>query len=217
MQPLNNYVLIELPGLNSTVKVGDKEFIIDLRFHLEDHVNRWGTVIGVPDLYYKKSDIHSMPWDCEMELLPKDVVYFDYLLAIEALGCLINDLITKKEENPRYRIVNGKIQIYMPYNQCYLRIRGNKITPINGFTLISPLETDIVGIKKKKINEGIVRYVGEPNKEYRHGYTDSIVEVGDQVFLKRYANLYLEYKQHGTMEPLYVVQAHRIRGKTIIN
>jgi co-chaperonin GroES (HSP10) len=140
-----------------------------------------GEIVKIPKrLIYDEDNItDSMLWKTEIEVLPGDIVWFDYLAS---LNC--DEFVT--EENT-YKI--------LAYDSLWVAKRGNKIIPLNGYCLIKP--------RKKKVSEtlytpdddkldltcGTVSYLGRPNDRYIDpSDSDKIdVEVGDKVvFSRRY-------------------------------
>ena len=146
--------------------------------HMADMTEVHGTVIQVPDkLSYAKDDPYSMSWKTEMVLRSGDEVWFNFIASAHSNGFDID----------------GEMYLFIPYADCLVAKRGETVIPLNGYVLLSEINKNetskvlyLAEDDKVDTRRGIVRYVGEPNAEYRvDTFSDNIdIQEGDIVQIK---------------------------------
>jgi hypothetical protein len=145
--------------------------------HMADMTEVHGTVVMCPErLFYEKNDPHSMTWKTEMMLRVGDEVWFNFISSSHATGF----------------IIEGDYYLFIPYGDCFVAKRGEEVICLNGYVLLEEVEKEAVsflylseasGIDTKR---GKVRYVGEPNAEYRLDSLSDEIDIteGDIVQIK---------------------------------
>ena len=218
----SNYVMVEseLTAEGKTTKggivVGHDE---DVTFYSSeenaDHAHEadiaqiCSRVYEVPDkLYYNKEDqVGSMPWDCDMELQVGDMVWYSVLESRNA--------VTVVCEGRGYKLI--------PIQDCYVAKKEDEVICLNGYVLLEPVyhknDSPLAVSQKGEVDKtrGIVRYVGNPNREYLVPYYADFqnLEIGDEVLLAQGTSPWLlerkSYLAQFDKENLYwVVQRRRI-------
>lgn len=211
MRILENFVLIkpnrpndEWHSVNSDLKLK-----IDTSYNPAFHVVRSGEIIKTPQRLSIKGN-NPMEWKTIMEVEKKDVVYFDYLAAIQALGVLGNPVMSKNEENPACFMVKDQIYIFLHYSTLYTVVRNGIPIPVNGYVLVEPMGNPLkapkllilpdLRQKKHKEFEGRVLFVGSVNERYYDKVYHDAIEVhrGDHVYFSKYVDTPMEYEIHST-------------------
>jgi hypothetical protein len=177
-----NHVLLEMTYTTEGIKskggviigVGrDLEYEDETTTHAADLTEIWGIVAKLPDeLYYKRDDPNSMPWDCDMELQVGDIVWFN----------------TIESRNAVEIVCEGKLYKIIPWQDCYCAKRGKEVIMLNGYVLCEQVYTyndSPLALKNETEDKtrGIVRYIGKCNREYQNqNYIDfQDLRVGDEV------------------------------------
>jgi len=182
----NNLVLVKVPtNEGRTTKGGvivgfndDVQYAEGPGSHMADMAEVHGTVVMVPDrLYYKKDDAYSMSWKTRMMLEEGDEVWFNFIASSHSDGFKID----------------GEMYLSIPYADCLVAKRGEEVIPLNGYVLLSELTKQEVSkvlylaeTDKVDLQRGVVRFVGEPNEEYRvETFSDDIdIQKGEVVQIK---------------------------------
>lgn len=183
--------------------------------HAADMVVPYGKVYKLPEsLYYNEDDNNSMNWETEMELQVDDMVWFSIMESYNA--------VTLRCEGKLYKI--------LPYADLFVAKReywvdkwsgstkrATKVICLNGIVLCQTLnkkkisELDHVSESQIDPTRAIVKFIGEPNKRYKHpSYNDhKDLRVDDEVLLaNRTSLLFLERKTYFSAfngDNLYVV------------
>jgi hypothetical protein len=214
LSPDNNRVLLKVEtNEGRTTKAGiivgfnnDVQYAEGSGSHMADVAEVHGTVVKCPDkLYYRRDRPDSMTWKTRMMLKEGDEVWFTFISSSHASGFDID----------------GEMYLYIPYGDCLVAKRGEEVIPLNGYTLLSEVKKEeisflyVADTDKVDTRRGIVRYVGEPNAEYRiDGISDDIdIEAGDLVQLKNgFTPFRLERQEYFADfgEMLWVVQRRNI-------
>lgn len=212
--PKFNHVLVEPVGDPDVIKIGDFDFGIDTSYQESKHQVTRGIVRAVPDSLYftKKPGSHAtMPWLTDMELQVGDMVYYDYLTAMNAKN---------PTSSTQFR-VNGFDCIWMKYNQIYCAVREEEIVPVNGYCLVEPLKTMRSDMFDFSIMDndhdqsvGVLRHVGSLIRWYRyHKHADSAeYKPGQIVLMKKVNDIPLESKYHESIDRFWRVQRRNILG-----
>jgi hypothetical protein len=137
-----------------------------------------------------------MPWDCDMELLPGDLVVHTFMER--------EDIVNIEVENEP-----GELYRLMPYDDIYVARRGDNIIPLNGYCLCEEVEKesmskilDIVEEDPINRNVGRIAYIGKKNRSYRNGETGKArdldgnqdIKVGD-VVVKRRSDIHIRLEE----------------------
>jgi hypothetical protein len=190
--PKNNLVLVK-PTMEAD-RIGKSGLLVDTSWKPEHHARVVGTVVSVPKhlIYGRKLGAVSMEWKTDMDLKIGDEVW------MRTQSCLTaaKDPIINEDTGEEYYLI--------PYWAIYLCRRKNKIIMLNGNILVEPITEQIKSslILPKAFREkdklGIVRYIGQPNYEYKQPtyYDDDYLRVGDVVVLTFKFNNRLENKLH---------------------
>jgi len=177
MKLINNLVLIRHLPNDEIRLVNGSVLYVDTRF--EEYLH--APVVGIVEAVPEKLSYPPMPWITDMELQVGDKVIFNYLSVrtAEQLGYKLN-----------------RTTYFIPYRDCYVVFRENKIVCLNGNILVEPiieddwttakidlLKSDLSSERSK--TEGIVRYAGNPTSYIDEDtgvfYTDSQVFPGDEI------------------------------------
>jgi co-chaperonin GroES (HSP10) len=183
--PGNNLVLVRVKSnegrkTKAGIIVGfnnEVQYVEGSGSHMADMAEVHGTVVQVPEwLYYQVGDSSSMTWKTRMQLEVGDEVWFNFIASTHANGFEVED----------------SMYLFIPYGDCLVAKRGEAVIPLNGYVLLSEVKKEEVSflyladVDKIDTHRGIVRYVGEPNMEYRvDAFSDDIdIAEGDLVQLK---------------------------------
>lgn len=220
MRALTNFVLIRLFSLNEEIETkGGLKLQVDTSYNTFDHVPISGEVVSAPTqlVFGRYSDgrvrDNSMEWKTVPELKKGDVVYFEHLASIQALGRKIDVIKDPHEVNEKYMVdEDGDTYIFIEYKDIHTAIRGNKIIPINGYVLCEPveleesekLEAKFVHIPEQFLPKESRKYmrvahIGRPNDRYiEDKFTDSNSELseGDVVLVYKFNHVPFEQSLH---------------------
>ena len=227
IRPGTNRVLINLVPMNDKVKLTDGTILeLDTTFEPSDHVSVCGSVIAVPEkLLFNKKDPDTMFWKTEMELRVGDTVYFDYHVAMMALGRAADHSVQYASET--YFVQDGQTYIFIPYQDIFCVVRetdGKKeVIPVNGYVLVKPVlkeYEELDGIEKVFVpyhlrlaqvqNTGVVLFKGKGNTDFLSDKVCDVdgFEVGDTIVYKQNKIRKLEYDLHATL-PKGIVTVQR--------
>jgi len=216
-----NFVLVEVESLfhDKVIFKDGRKLLIDTTYEPDKHNQVSGIVHTVPDsLYFNTSDMEfSMEYDIPMELKKGDKVFFHYLQVTAAI---------KKELT---LTIDGKLHIFIRYDQCFCSIRDEDIVMLNGWMLLEPfgnedrITSDVINVDlpfhrtKPHPLKGEIAHIGIPVNKYlwsKHE-TDDDVEVskGDKVMFLPFSDIPLEYGLHQTLDKLY----YRVQRKDLLN
>jgi hypothetical protein len=122
---------VDLVNLTTDDTWGDSS-----QFNISEFVPRWGRVVCAPHIITKG----SFNYDTDVEICPVDLVFWS-LVSFQGHIPLVF-------EGERYLLVD--------YHEILCRVRGGKITPVNGYGLFSAVPTEekvIEYVKKSKVSE----------------------------------------------------------------
>jgi len=163
IRPLNNFVLVRVDHEVESIKLRSGiELKIDTSYDQFKHSPSEGEVIALPDsLKYGKMMEGSLLHKTQQELKVGDKVIFHYLV-------FHNAVYNTESGNARYFLQNGKIYLFVKYDQIFLAMRdspfGNMVMSeadiyanslvkgdddtwksvimVNGYCLLEPIEHD---------------------------------------------------------------------------
>ncbi len=203
---LSNFVLVRVLRDERVIKfMGGEELYIDPTFEVQDHAPRDGIVVSTPNrlIYDRKNLSHSMDWKTDMQLLPGDHVWFEYLASVNALGRRINTVLPENQVEEMYFWVEETLYLMIPYSECIVAKRDKEVIMLNGFTLLhtheeDTVKSDLLASPSRQVNKWIadIAYVGRPNDSYLDGkWSDPQgLKCGDKVLLRKFAARYLEHE-----------------------
>lgn len=214
--PNNNLILVRV-GSNEgrTTEAGiivgfndDIQYAEGSGSHMADMAEVHGTVVKCPDkLYFNVDDPYSMSWLTIMALRIGDEVWFNFIVSTHSNGFTID----------------GEMYLFIPYADCFVAKRGEEVIPLNGYVLLSEVKKEQVSkvlyladTDKTDVRRGLVRYVGEPNKQYRLDSLSDDIEIteGDMVQIRSgFTPYHLERQKYFADfgdELLWVVQRRNI-------
>jgi hypothetical protein len=129
-----------------------------------------GTVVRCPDkLYFNVDDPYSMSWLTDMMLKEGDEVWFNFIASTHSNGFTID----------------GEMYLFIPYADCFVAKRGEDVVCLNGYILLSEIKKEDKSFLYLAETEGVdqrrgkVRYVGEPNKQYRLDSLSDDIEIAE--------------------------------------
>lgn len=193
METKNNYVLIKQDKIFNNNILGTD---VNPQYDPAKHINTWGEVVAVGNLYYNKKDkLNSMPHDTRMELSVGDKVLMTNYGVMVALGAMASEA---KHDSDEYRASyftdDAYVYFFIPY---YEIIAKNSLIPINGNVLVNPIDEDYDEMlpqrfRGKKANLGRVIAVGEYNKDYLFGDVAVMPNVGDVIIYHKLLSFYVE-------------------------
>jgi len=193
----SNMILIKIPDYKKerTTKAGiildfnpNTQYLDGPGSHMADVEKIVGIVEKVPESLYVDGDV--MPWYTEIQVVPGDLVWFDYYDSLNSITFLV--------EEDEYRLI--------PYSSCYIAIRKgfdprpDLATCLNGYCLFE----EVVAPKQSELQAGLPdrmeKYKGRVFKTGKSVtypnriYTDDIyIRPGDVVeFRKGFAKVFLE-------------------------
>jgi hypothetical protein len=154
----NNMLLVE--RISDTTKYQGTDLYTAKNWAKGVHGERVFRVAKAPDSVYfnprnsKKSNLFKT----EMEVQVGDTIFINQ---IESLNSWTYSF-------------EGKIYHTIKYDNIVCAIRDDKIIPVNGFILVSPVKKTrkalLHEVEYMAMNEGIVEYIGKPNKDYIRNY-----------------------------------------------
>jgi hypothetical protein len=122
------------------------------------------------------------------------------------------------EEMANYKIIEGKLYIFIPYHCIYCVKRDDQIIMCNGYVLVEPVEKEVdFGMlkvpnwyKKNELHVGKIFNAGSVNSDYYGvNYMDTIdYSIGDLVLFRRYNNVL--HNDIMKEKPLYKMQRRQI-------
>jgi len=169
LKMMPNYVLIKLNHYNKEERTpggvimssGLDDTSLD-EYDKYDQIDRTGIVVLMPDrLSFNLKDLTGMDWHTQLDIQLGDIVWLDHIDANTA---------------ERY-LYKGDYYKILRYDAIIVAKRGIDVICCNGYILCSSVEvdksTEYIYCPKKDniINQGVVRYVGSKNIEYRSNYT----------------------------------------------
>jgi hypothetical protein len=177
-----NHIMVEMvhscEGIKSkgNIVVGfnlDDEYDDETTSHKADLTEVYAKVVRLPErLYFAKDDPHSMPWDCDQDLMINDTVFFNIIESRNSVEIECEDKL--------YKI--------LPYQDLYCAKRGKEVIMLNGYVLCHPVYTSTshelaIDDKKEDKTRGRIAFVGKPNRQYQKDeYIDFVdLRVGDLV------------------------------------
>jgi co-chaperonin GroES (HSP10) len=221
-------VCIKIPQGNNTVKMHGMNVKLDISFEPGKHVDVYGEVVSICDkLLYGKRLEGSMEHKTDIEVKVGDTVYFDYFVAIDALGYLADSVREDSDDyDIRYFVYNESLYIILDYGNLYATVRGDDVIMLNGHILVEPIKkeyemAEYLTPAHRDMDDsfsGILRFAGSSNQEYLlDKYADSVcINVGDQIIFSKWNNQLLEQSIHSTFPwdgPLYKMQRKYVVGK----
>lgn len=178
-KPLNNHVLvevedifdkiitksgIELPNMSHEESKGDSP-----NYSFREFAVRFGRVVNVPETI----SVGSFDYETECEVEKGDIVYWNYFSFL----------------NHQPVVMGDRKFLLVDYHEILLKIRDDKLIPINGNALFTPVQ-EIFKFGEyesvvKKTNRWKIFALSE--KEVKHlnprHYTDTEWKIGDEVIL----------------------------------
>ena len=207
--PLNNKVLVKIDfdPENDTTESGLVKG--SAKWDEAGHVVRYGTVVSTPKkLLEREIYAFGIEWGTEIEVQAGDTVYFGKMAGY-------NSEVVK---------INGDIHFLVDYSELILRIREERIYPLNGFILLDKV-TDFHGEGKISISfltkddkkRGIVKYVGRMNDYYfpvKNDYVEATdINEGDEVIFSIAGFTELEDSRYAKLQAMGYMQRRWIIGK----
>lgn len=211
-KPTNNLVLLKPRMENDRIKLnGGGELFVDTSFELEKHANIVADVIEVPDslFYVPTGHYSSMPWDTDMEILPGDVAYCDYLPVVNAI---------KNQYDGKAFFRDGELHLLIKYDGIFMVLRNGLPIMLNGYVLVEPTYDEYWKARKRiegaglevpqsleelknNTQYGTIRYVGSRPRDYfGEEVADLDLSVGDKVLFGKHADIPLENELHQTFQ-----------------
>jgi len=218
----NGNVLLKPRFQNDKIKLkSGGELYIDTAFLDMEHTDIIADVIKVPDVAYAY-DLEMRKKPVPIEIKPGDVVYCYYLAIHNAL---------KRVSDGRRIIENGEIYLLINYvDNLYMALRDDFPIMVNDYVLIEPTYRELKEMQEKAKKQGIevpgsaishyqentqwgiVRYAGRNLSPETFKDEDQIV--GKEVFMRKHADIPLEYEYHRTFEP--EKKLFRVRRRDIL-
>ena len=178
-RPLNNLVLVEVidtfdsfvskGGIRVVNATADEAWADSNVASITEFIPRHGTVVALP----RKLTSASFDYETEMEIKVGDVVYWNSISFKESIPLVYED--------KKYLLVD--------YHELHLRIRRNRVTPINGFVILRPVPETATALEYKVVTKVTLRWeiFIKPQKQNRElnpaNEFEDIWEVGDIVYL----------------------------------
>jgi len=140
------------------------------KFNITEFIIRYGKVVRIPD----KISSGTFDYDTELEVEIGDTVYWNS--------------ISFKEHTPL--VVDDKKYLLADYHEVILRIRGNEVTPVNGFCLLLPIKETFKAMEFAYTTEKSSKWelYRKPEKLVTElnprNYFDDIWEVGETVYIQ---------------------------------
>lgn len=175
--PVNNNVLVEVDlAENQRSKSG--LILGDKSWDESGMVTRTGTVVAIPGKLWfrKRREQWGMEWETDMLVEVGDRIFWGILSAYDCPVIMCKD----------------KIYFLIKYDDVICRTVSTdtdyiKLYPLNGYVLYDILTSEEIKgnihmIRNEVKNEGIVKAVGAPNKNYLGGVADAIdILPGDRI------------------------------------
>lgn len=226
--PLTNHILVKPLSGNSEVN----GYYIDTSYKPEFHTPVANEVIGVPKkLSFDLNPQHpyAMDWETELEVQVGDVAYFRKLAVMKAQRMGEYLLIPYSQcycvkRGEQIIPINGYTLIEPVFEQQKLKSEVLVLDCVAEYAEIvakdissqASFRNDLKPAPKMQElkSQGIVRYIGKPNKRYMDDrWHDNIdVQVGDYVYLVDMTYPKLEPELHTTIGNYYCVQRRHIMG-----
>lgn len=230
MRMAANLCLIKLPQEYSDMLHSWQEYQltedvnikIDTSFDPAKHAPTSGELVRNPAyLVYEKGNGDTIQWDTDIETLPGDTVWFDYLACLTALGKLAHPITTG--ETPAWFRVENDLYIALRYDALIFAFRPDSENPtveffgqtgriicLNGNVVFNPIVSKVKStlilpdhVKNKEENLMCdVVFCGSGNREYLDGTKDpNGIEPGDRVILKKGFKVRLENRLDRMLAP----------------
>lgn len=152
---LSNKVLIEINEEEVEKSVGGVITKGIKKFAFAKNTVRRGKVIKTCDkITPTRNENDFIMWQTDIQIQPGDEVWLNYFDVLNS-----------------YDLVYGERKMKMvPYVSIICTVRNNEVIMCNGYTLLEDYE-EVIGAgpfsyKVKKKEQGIIRYIGKPNKRY---------------------------------------------------
>ena len=170
--PVNNNILVEV-DLAEDKRSKSGLILGDKTWDEAGMVTRTGTVVAIPSkLWYRKTrDAWGMEWETDMLVNVGDRIFWGILSAYDCPVIMCK----------------SKVYFLVKYDDVICRMVGDELLPVNGYVLYDILTSEEIKgnihlVKNEIKNEGIVRAVSEPNKNYLGGVGDALdIQVGDRI------------------------------------
>lgn len=152
---LSNKVLIEIDESEVKKTVGGiiTEGIESHAF-AKNTLRRGKVVKACKEIVPTRNESEFIMWQTDVQVKPGDIVYINHF-----------DM-----RNSYYISQGERLMKLVPYASIICALRDGEITMCNGYTLLEDVEETLypgtLEIKRKIDDQGIVRYIGEPNKRY---------------------------------------------------
>ena len=171
---------------------------VDPSFRPNVHADRISEVVLVPEglyfyppMYKHKHATESIDWDTDMELLPGDIVWHNFMELADTYNIEVRD------EKALYKLLR--------YEDIYLAKRGEELIMLNGYCLCEEVLRDRLGeldVLDRDIDKGIGKVVllGKRNRSYRiRGGAkdldgDDVLKVGD-IIVKRRPDVHIRLEE----------------------
>lgn len=220
----HNYVCLQITG-EHIEKV--KNLYIPTQFNPEQHAMVYGIVIAAPEklLYYKKEidaikkefgGTINAPLDRAEEIreLTARSALFDVPVEVkEGDGVIFNyNVFYYAKIEGRMFKRDGNQYIIIPYDQCYVAIRGDEIIPLNGIVLLEPVLEEqhsehLVLLEKEDTTMARIAHIGHKVNGYLQAYDeqpdDDFFQKGDLVIFRKNRNVYFEVPIHRKLDKKY--------------
>lgn len=152
---LSNKVLIEIDESEVEETVGGIITTGIKKFSFAKNALRRGTVVKTcKEIIPTRNESEFTLWQTDVQIKRGDVVYLNHF-----------DML-----NSYYISFEGRLMKIIPYASIICAMRNQRVIMCNGYALLEDYtETFTYGdveIKKKLDDQGIIRYIGKPNKMY---------------------------------------------------
>lgn len=230
IRPTVNRALIKIPYGNNKVRLSSGvEVNIDVTFNPGKHVDVYGEVVALPlskisRQYCGVEMSEVLEYDNDIDIQIGDIVYFDYLTSLIALGLMADkDADEGADIDTMYINVDNSVYVFIRLDQIFLSVRGKEIIMHNGYLLVENVDkkNDLCKYmidKQIESNVGIVRYLGGCNRSYLSSRSCDTrdININDRVIFRDFNNQYLENQLHISLlegKGLYKMQRRSIVGK----
>ena len=223
--PVNHVLVRPLEKVDGRIGgVSAKDFVDE---HMSLSV--WGEVVAVPkDLYFHrnhKSESYgqqmfmrmSLPWDTRLEVVPGDIVCFEYMVTLQPEEMVdgmylipYNELLAKKEPQwPPFKAADV-LDLYKRTGMLItVKYSGFHLYPLNGYLLIQVDDdkNEVAGIKlaiedNPSMTMGRVVAEGRPNDQYMlpDGKETTESFVGKTVCYKKHKATRMEVEEYSSLD-----------------